>query len=181
MTPEAAVTPEPETITPNEIVPVQTTYRQLPKFDARVKQPKVTVLVFKGNYYEERKAKIVDEHFLEFKTSDKVKHRKLICSEPAIMRTNRFFKKYTLIWCVGYFDEITKDPDKLKYDLPVLEAIGNLYKIIVDSKVAQKIAKEIKGTKMLREYIPWFLFFFSNVCWLIFLYSILDKVAMFKQ
>lgn len=150
----------------------------LPQLEKRVKQPEVRVIVWKGDQYrEECKAKIVDGHFLIFKTSDNVKQLRFIDTHPTIARTNRFFKKYTLEFYTGYFDEITKNPNQLEYDLPHLEALGKLYETIVDTDLAKKIAEEIKGSKMLREYIPWILFFLSNLIWMIFVTMLLDKVS----
>ena len=161
----------------------------------KIKKMTVRALVLNGDSWELVAAKAEGEDWLLFKTNDGRIHKVLITTPPATMeymvssRLKTFFPflgrfgkfrewgiQRILVWGVGYRAEATHNLGATEYDIPAIQGIVGYSKAITDTDVIKKFAEEIKAKKGFWEMFPYIALLLTNLFWMIFVYSILDKV-----
>lgn len=145
-------------------------------YGRRIKKIKVFAQVYHGPISEKVPAKIKNEHWLTFRTSDRVKHEKLIADPPKTheyIAGKWFLRKRVreLIFHVGYKAEATHDPARCQYDIPIIEGQIKMTKSITKTDILKAAADQVKAGLSWSDFvIP--AFFFVIILFLIFAFQV---------
>lgn len=146
------------------------------RIDSKVK---VKVICFYGKHHFIHSAKIMKDHWLVFKPKGQKKKKKLIVisNEPSVFSMRVIFKMRTfLVWYCNFDSVATHEPDKAAYNFTTVRNVVGYINAITESDIPKVLAEKIKSGKMLREYIPWLLFFLSNLGWMYYTVELMKAV-----
>ncbi|MFX0087784.1 MAG: hypothetical protein ACFFAU_19185 [Candidatus Hodarchaeota archaeon] len=159
---------DPPVEPPDDITPIP--------YGKRLKRVKLFAQVYHGPMDEKVPAKIKDDHWLTFRTSDRKKHEKLIADPPKTHEYTSgilFLKRRVreLVFHTGYQAEATHDPARCQYDIPIIEGQIKMTKSITKTDILKAAADQVKAGLSWSDFIIPGMFFLI-ICLLIFAYAI---------
>ena len=145
-------------------------------YEKRVQKVDIFAQVYHGPISEKVKARIYDEHWLLFRTSDRKKHEKLIADPPKTHEYTRGrwpFKKRVreLVFHAGYNAEATHDPARCQYDIPIIEGQIKMTKSITKGDILKAAADQVKTGYSWSDFIIPGMFFIV-ILFLIFAFQV---------
>ena len=131
-------------------------------YGTRLKKTRILVEVLYDGFSEIVRAKIRDEHWLKFKTSDRKKWKILIGDPPNVVEEEHkamlgliSYRKRSMKFYVGCDAEATHNPKRTEYDIPVIENIVKSAKMITEGDMWKAAADQVKVKASFWEMFPY--------------------------